>query len=99
MISTVSFDKAKIYNNKMFFTEYGKDAISTRVLDSMGNHIINRISYHPVKTIEGDKVIIMKKKEYEIPNQGIIFKTVKRIYDKFGNLPDIKEEFSKFKND
>lgn len=95
-ISTVSFDKAKIYNNKMFFTEYGKDTICTRVFDNLGNNIINRLAYHPTKKIEGDKLIVMKKTEYEHPKDGMIFKTVKRIYDKFGNLLDVKKEFSNF---
>ena len=95
-ISTVSFDKAKIYHNKMFFMEYGKDSVSLKVFDSIGNNIVNRISHQPIKTIDGDRVIIMKKKEYEIPNQGIVFKTVKRIYDKFDNLLDLKKEFRNF---
>ena len=95
-ISTVSFDKAKIYKNKMFFTEHGKDSIATKVFDNLGNNIINRISYTPTKKIEGDKLVIIKKTEYEQPKDGIIFKTVKRIYDKFGNLLDVKKEFSKF---
>ena len=95
-ISTVSFDKAKIFKNKMFFIEYGKNATSTKVFDCCGNNIINKNSYLPTIEIEGDKLVIIKKNEYEQPKNGIIFKTVKRIYDKCGNLLDVKKEFIKF---
>ena len=93
-ISTVSFDKAKIYKNKMFFAEYSKNGTSLRVFDNFGKNIFNRITYNPTRTINDDKLVIMKKQEFEFPNQSIIFKTVKRIYDKFGNLKDIKKEIN-----
>ena len=59
-ISTVSFDKAKIYKNKMIFTEYGKDSVSVRIFDNMGKNLVNKISYKPIKKIEGDYFVITK---------------------------------------
>ena len=94
-ISTVSFDKAKIYKNRMFFAEYGKNSVSMRILDNFGNNIINRISYKPIRKIEGDKFVITQKKEYEIPKQGIVFEITNRIYDRLGKLINIEKEIIK----
>ena len=94
-ISTVSFDKAKIYKNKMFFAEYGRETACLHVFDNFGNNIVNRLAYKPVRTVDGDKVIIMKKNQYEIPEQGTFFKIVQRIYDKTGKFLDSKKEFFK----
>ena len=96
-ISTVSFEKARIYKNKMLFCKNGSESVSLNILDNCGINIINRISHKPVKIFEGDKFIIIKKKEYEIPNEGTVFQTVKRIYDKTKKLLEIKEEVQKFK--
>lgn len=94
-ISTVSFDKAKIFKNKMFFMEYHNNGVSLSVFDNFGNNIVNKLAYKPVRTIDGDRVIIMKKNQYEIPNQGIFFKIAQRIYDKTGKFLDAKKEFFK----
>jgi len=85
-ISTVSFNQANIYRDKMFFTLYGKNAVSTKVLDKNGNLFLNRISYYPVKAKRGDYTVITRKKEYEFPDKNLIFETVERIYDKAGKL-------------
>lgn len=94
-ISTVSFDKAKIYKNKMIFTKYGVNSTSTQLFDSFGRNIVNRISYNPIRTIENDKLVIMKKKEYETQNKSVCFELIKRIYDKTGHLLEIKREIYK----
>lgn len=85
-INTVSFNQAKIYKDKMFFTLYGKDGVCTKVFDKNGNNILNRISSKASKTINGDYVVFSRKKEYEYPNNNIIFEQIKRIYDKTGKL-------------
>lgn len=94
-ISTVSFDKAKIFKNKMFFAEYHNNGVSLNVFDNFGNNIVNRLAYKPVRTVDGDRVIIMKKNQYEIPEQGTFFQIVQRIYDKTGKFLDSKKEFFK----
>ena len=85
-ISTISFSQANIYRDKMFFTLYGKNAVSTKVLDRNGNLFLSRISYNPVKTTRGDYTVITRKKEYEFPDRNIIFEIIERIYDKAGKL-------------
>ncbi len=85
-ISTISFNQAKIYKDKMFFTLYGKDGVFTRVFDKNGNNILNRISSKASKTTNKDSVIISRKKEYEYSNNNIIFEQIKRIYDKTGKF-------------
>lgn len=95
VISTVSFDKAKIYKNKMFFYRYGKNAASIQVFDDNGTNLVNIVSHKPHKIIQGDILTINKKKEYEIPKEGIFFQNIKRMYNKFGELIDVKKEILK----
>ena len=85
-INTVSFNQAKIYKDKMFFTLYGKDGVCTKVFDKNGNNILNRISSRASKTINGDCIVISRKKEYTYPNNTIVFELLKKIYDKTGKL-------------
>ena len=88
-ISTVSFDKAKIVQNKMVFLRYGKKGVLTNILDSNGTLLYSRISHPSFKKITGDEVIITKQREYELPDNKIVFETVKRFYDKTGKLKNI----------
>ena len=89
--STIIFDNAKIYKGKMFFTLYGKDSVYTKVFDKNGNNILNRISSYPEKTRMGSYVMVSRKIEYQY-DKNIIFKHLKRLYDKTGML--IKSEKS-----
>ena len=92
-ISTVSFDKIRIYKNKIVFTNFGKNCVYSKVFDNCGNNVINRISYKPIKTFDENKIVMMRKNQYETPVKGYIFETIKRIYNNFGKLTDIKKEF------
>ena len=85
-INTVSFDKARIYKNKMYFTQYNTDKIYTKVFDNNGNNILNRISSKAVKTLQDDCVIISHENKYEYPDKVMIFETLRRIYDKTGKF-------------
>ena len=85
-INNISFDKVRIYKNQIVFTEFGKNGAMSRVFDSNGNNIINKISYKPIKTREGDKIIITRKNQYETPSKTTFFETIKRVYDKTGKL-------------
>ena len=85
-ISTISFDKAKIYKNKMLFTVYAKNGIYTRVFDSNGNNIMNRIAGNPIRQLEDDRVTISRKISYEYPNRNMVVKVIKRIYDTAGKF-------------
>ena len=85
-ISTLIFDKAKIYKNKMIFTIYAKNGIYTKVLDNNGKILFNRISSKPIKEMHGDSITISRKISYEYPNNNITVKTLQRIYDLTGKL-------------
>ena len=96
-ISAVSFDKAKMYNNKMFFTNYGKDSTLSQIISSAGNNIINRVSHSPKKYEDGDKIILMRRNDYELPNDKMVFEFIERIYDKNHNLLEVKKYFKNYK--
>ncbi len=96
-ISTVSFDKMKVINNKVYFTLYGEKQISTRVFDFDGQNLYNKISHNPVKNIKNDMVIISRKNEYEYPNKSIIFEVVERIYNLKGKLLSINKHLERIK--
>ena len=93
-ISTVSFDKARIYKDKMFFTIHGKDSICTTVLEHYGNNLFNRRSYKAIKSIENDCIVISRRNEYELKN-GIVFEYINRIYDKTGKFLETKRKLIK----
>ena len=85
-INSITFDKAKIYKDKMFFTLYGRDSVYTKVFDKNGNNILNRITSNPEKTRIGNCVMVSRKIEYQYPDKSIIFEHLKRLYDKTGKL-------------
>lgn len=85
-ISTVSFNQAKIYADKMIFTLNCENGVSTRVFDKNGKNLYNRISYYAVKTKRGDYTVITRKKEYEFPGKNIVHEIFEKIYDKAGKL-------------
>lgn len=82
----ISFDKVRIFNKQVIFAEYSKDKTFSKIFDASGKNIVNRISYKPIKTFEGDKVVISRKNQYELPSNKIVFETIKRVYDKAGKL-------------
>ena len=84
-ISTVSFNQARIYKYKMFFTLNGKDSICTAVFDHNGNNLFTRRSYKSVKNEKEDFVVISRRNEYECHN-NIIFEIIERLYDKTGQF-------------
>ena len=90
--NTISFDTLKVYKNKIFCAKYGNNSVYTKVFDISGNTILERISYKPKKYIEGDKIIISRKNQYQTTDKQIIFETIQRIYDKFGKLINVKRE-------
>ncbi len=92
-ISTVSFDKARIYKDKMFFALNGKNGMCTTVFDSHGIALVQRVSHKAVKTITDDCIIITRKNEYKISGNNIFFELIKRIYDKAGKLIKTEKTF------
>ena len=94
-ISTISFDKAKIYKNKMLFTVYAKNGICTKVFDSNGNNLMNRIAGNPTRQLEGDSIIISRKISYEYPDRNMVTKIIKRIYDTAGKFINTETQITR----
>ena len=95
-LSTVSFNQAKIYNSRMFFTLYNKDNTLSQVFDKCGQNLFKRISYKPIKTHTECSTIIMRKNQYELPDRSIMYEYTERIYDKTGKLININKYTEKF---
>ena len=95
-ISTVSFNQAKIYKDKMFFVLHNKDNAMTNILSKSGDFVVGRQSYFPQRIPNQNGFSILRKKEYTLPNNVVIFEFIERFYDKAGKLLDINKRIEKF---
>ena len=66
-ISTVSFNHAKIYHSRMFFTRYGKNGVYTQVFDKNGKNLLNRVSNNTVKRLNfGNMFVSVLEKWFKL---------------------------------
>lgn len=95
-ISTLSFNQARICENKMLFTLYNKDNTLTQVFDKNGQNLFKRFSYKPAKTHTDCCTIISRKNQYELSDKSIMYEFIERIYDRAGKLLNINKRIEKF---